>query len=534
MTPDVDKLAELNVHSDYDFSDVDMEQFMDMDDLEEEIKPVVKKKTAQNAAKKEETINASWMSFRDNLNVVDESPTKVSSSANKHSDISALESDGSLRFYWLDYVEQAGRVYLVGKLKDKASGGWVSCCITVENLERNLYVLPREKRAEYVDGDLIETDELTDLDDVYTDFDYVRKQMKIKTWKGKFVNRNYVFGKPGVPRETKWLKVVYPFTGEYFHKCIRTPCHQTENYGTLLARIKNPQVDNKGVSWCKFEATVSDPKDLNPFPESDSEAPKDIPPLKVMSLSLRTIVNHRDNKFTDNIEVDIDDQTPPEQQPCSVHTFVRPLDGFPPNFEQKARENPKCLITPSRTSECYSIAYWVCLTLCVWNSILNSQTVTIYKADPDVIVGHDFLGVSLDVLLNRMKELKADHWSRIGRFRRSKWPAIGRQGSNLRFLNGRMLCDLSGDGAKGLIMSTTWSLTELCKTFLKVDRQDIDPDDTAGYFDSSTCEMDSHFQMAIAMDVQMLPLTKQLTNLAGNSWYGDRLAQGRPPLIRAH
>jgi DNA polymerase alpha subunit A len=74
--------------------------------------------------------------------------------------------------------------------------------------------------------------------------------------------------------------------------------------------------------------------------------------------------------------------------------------------------------------------------------------VSIHKADPDVIVGHDFLGVSLDVLLNRMKDLKADHWSRIGRFRRSKWPNIGRQGTNLKFLNGRMLCDLSSDGAK--------------------------------------------------------------------------------------
>ncbi|KDQ26754.1 hypothetical protein PLEOSDRAFT_1105655 [Pleurotus ostreatus PC15] len=537
MTPDVDKLAELNVHSDYDFSDVDMDQFMDMDDLEEEIKPVVKRKTAQNAAKKEETINASWMSFRDNLNVVDESPTKASSSTNKHSDISALESDGSLRFYWLDYVEQAGRVYLVGKLRDKASGGWVSCCVTVENLERNLYVLPREKRAEYVDGDLVETDELTDLDDVYTDFDYVRKQMKIKTWKGKFVNRNYVFGKPGVPRETKWLKVVYPSTEPEIPSsacsanisCVlgtSTSAFELlvikrKIMGPCWLEIKNPQVDNKGVSWCKFEATVSDPKDLNPFSESDSEAPKDIPPLTVMSLSLRTIVNHRDNKCeivcaTARIwkSMDIDDQTPPEQQPCSVHTFVRPLDGFPPNFEQKARENPKCLITSVKNER----------------MLLNSLLVTIYKADPDVIVGHDFLGVSLDVLLNRMKELKADHWSRIGRFRRSKWPSIGRQGSNLRFLNGRMLCDLSGDGAKGLIMSTTWSLTELCKTFLKVDRQDIDPDDTAGYFDSSVsssdrlltfvrhCEMDSHFQMAIAMDVQMLPLTKQLTNLAGNSW----------------
>lgn len=75
-------------------------------------------------------------------------------------------------------------------------------------------------------------------------------------------------------------------------------------------------------------------------------------------------------------------------------------------------------------------------------------SVTLHKADPDVIVGHEFLGVSLDVLLHRMRELKADHWSRIGRFRRSKWPNIGRQGTNLRFLSGRLLCDLASDGAK--------------------------------------------------------------------------------------
>ncbi len=73
---------------------------------------------------------------------------------------------------------------------------------------------------------------------------------------------------------------------------------------------------------------------------------------------------------------------------------------------------------------------------------------TIHKADPDVIVGHDFVGVSLDVLLRRMKDLKADHWSRVGRFRRSKWPNIGRQGMNLKFLNGRLMCDLGSDSAK--------------------------------------------------------------------------------------
>jgi DNA polymerase alpha subunit A len=44
---------------------------------------------------------------------------------------------------------------------------------------------------------------------------------------------------------------------------------------------------------------------------------------------------------------------------------------------------------------------------------------TLHKADPDIIVGHDFLGVSLDVLLHRVRDRKADHWFRIGRFRHS-------------------------------------------------------------------------------------------------------------------
>lgn len=84
----------------------------------------------------------------------------------------------------------------------------------------------------------------------------------------------------------------------------------------------------------------------------------------------------------------------------------------------------------------------------VVNTISHVPLDAIHRADPDVIVGHDFLGVSLDVLLHRMKELKADHWSRLGRFRRSKWPSIGKQGTNIRFLAGRLLADLASDGAK--------------------------------------------------------------------------------------
>lgn len=81
-----------------------------------------------------------------------------------------------------------------------------------------------------------------------------------------------------------------------------------------------------------------------------------------------------------------------------------------------------------------------------------------------------------------------------------------------------------------MISSTTWSLTEMCESHLGLERKDIDPDDTANYLDGSLsrpdkmlefvrhCELDAHYHMAIASKVQILPLTKQLTNLAGNSW----------------
>lgn len=70
----------------------------------------------------------------------------------------------------------------------------------------------------------------------------------------------------------------------------------------------------------------------------------------------------------------------------------------------------------------------------------------------------------------------------------------------------------------------------MCGSHLKIEREDIDPEDTGKYFDPmhSTsaellkyvmhCEADGYFQMAIAHKVQALLLTRQLTNLAGNSW----------------
>ena len=45
--------------------------------------------------------------------------------------------------------------------------------------------------------------------------------------------------------------------------------------------------------------------------------------------------------------------------------------------------------------------------------------VNVHRIDPDILIGHNFTGFDLDVLLHQMREHKVDHWSRLGRLKRS-------------------------------------------------------------------------------------------------------------------
>jgi len=95
----------------------------------------------------------------------------------------------------------------------------------------------------------------------------------------------------------------------------------------------------------------------------------------------------------------------------------------------------------------------------------TTTAVLIQRYDADVILGHEFLGVSLDLLLHRMHEQKVDHWSRISRFKKNAWMHIGKQGTNIKFLQGRLLCDLTSDGAKVYFWSVLLSIATLLKFF---------------------------------------------------------------------
>ena len=73
----------------------------------------------------------------------------------------------------------------------------------------------------------------------------------------------------------------------------------------------------------------------------------------------------------------------------------------------------------------------------------------------------------------------------------------------------------------------SWGLTEMCDLILSEKRADIDTEASLKTWGSTAqglldfilhAETDTYYTAAIALKIQMLPLTKVLTNLAGNSW----------------
>ncbi len=91
--------------------------------------------------------------------------------------------------------------------------------------------------------------------------------------------------------------------------------------------------------------------------------------------------------------------------------------------------------------------------------------------------------------------------------------------------SGRLLCD-TYLASRDLIKSKNYSLAELASSQLKMKRDELEPERIPMMFWSADdlvkliqhCEMDAFLSMSLMMKLQILPLTKQLTNLAGNLW----------------
>ncbi|KAJ2582893.1 DNA-directed DNA polymerase alpha catalytic subunit pol1, partial [Coemansia sp. RSA 1836] len=162
-------------------------------------------------------------------------------------------------------------------------------------------------------------------------------------------------------------------------------------------------------------------------------------------------------------------------------------------------------------------------------ALLNLLMALLQRADPDILVAHNFYGFDLSVLLHRMRALRIDGWSKLGRLRRSQWPRAQASGDSSwaerQILAGRVVCD-TYLASKDLIRAKSYSLSSLASQELLIHREEIPFERIPDHFASSKLLLhfvrhtafDAFLATALMIHLQALPLTKQLTNLAGNLW----------------
>ncbi|MXQ98482.1 hypothetical protein E5288_WYG002238 [Bos mutus] len=412
--------------------------------------------------------------------------------------VKGADEEQVFQFYWLDAYEdpysQPGVVFLFGKVwiesaethmfewvKMKIDLDWVSGS-QEDLIYRYFFPLPLpalsmgKQKVDLNTGK--ESGTPVTMKDVYDEFDEkIAAKYKIMKFKSKVVEKNYAFEIPDVPEKSEYLEVRYSaempqlpqdLKGETFSHVFGTNTSSLELFlmnrkikGPCWLEVKNPQLLNQPISWCKVEAMVLKPDLVNVI--------KDVgpPPVVVMSLSMKTMQNAKTHE-NENVKVE-------------VAATERTLLGF---FLAK-----------------------------------------VHKIDPDIIVGHNIYGFELEVLLQRINVCKVPFWSKIGRLKRSNMPKLGgRSGFGEKNATcGRMICDVE-ISAKELIRCKSYHLSELVQQILKTERIVIPIETIRNMYSDSSHLLyllehtwkDARFILQIMCELNVLPLALQITNIAGN------------------
>ncbi|XP_006835733.1 PREDICTED: DNA polymerase alpha catalytic subunit [Chrysochloris asiatica] len=443
--------------------------------------------------------------------------------------VKGADEDQVFQFYWLDAYEdqynQPGVVFLFGKVWIESARTHVSCCVMVKNIERTLYFLPREMKIDKNTGK--ETGTPVTMKDVYDEFDEkTAVKYKLMKFKSKIVEKNYAFEIPDVPEKSEYLEVKYSaelpqlpqdLKGETFSHVFGTNTSSLELFlmnrkikGPCWLEVKNPQLLNQPISWCKFEVMALKPELVNVI--------KDVgpPPLVVMSFSMKTMQNTKTHQneiialaalVHHSFAVDKAAPQPPFQSYFCV--VSKPKDCiFPFDFKEVImKKNLKVEVAATE------------------RTLLGFFLAKVHKIDPDIIVGHNIYGFDLEVLLQRINVCKVPHWSKIGRLKRSNMPKLGgRSGFGERNATcGRMICDVE-ISAKELIHCKSYHLSELVQQILKMERVVIPVENVQDAYSDSSHLLnllehtwkDARFILQLMCELNVLPLALQITNIAGN------------------
>ncbi|ODV97798.1 hypothetical protein PACTADRAFT_14300 [Pachysolen tannophilus NRRL Y-2460] len=492
-------------------------------------------------------LNSSPIGSLTNLssNGLTSSPTRTSTVTKLSSDdiieLDEDEENPSFKMYWLDYAEVGNSLLLFGKMKTK-NNELVSGVVQINNIARNLYFLPRKFRQ--TDDGL--TDEKVTALDVHEEIvPLLLEKYGLDSLRAKPEVKKYAFELPNIPREeTEYLKVLLPYDtpknsrltlpseleGETFshlfgsnNSIFETFVLERNIMGPCWLEFKNGDFKSlQNISHCRVEVSINSPNECVVMKD---QLPS--PPLNVVSISVQTTMNSKSNKqeiaaVSLAVYKDLPQDLPIDEnlQPNDTVTLVRNI-AFPPGILPLAKQQNFNLRTFKDEK-----------------TLLNCLCALIKVNDPDTFVGHRLENISLDALVHRMYDLQISTWSNFGRRNRKSWPdRFGSSSNNKNGLNnlqvreifqGRLLCDIANEMGQSLTTKCqSWDLSEMYQVVCKKTSIDfeINLSNPKILEDANTLMINlkeilknALISAEIAFRIQILSLSKQLTNLAGNAW----------------
>ena len=462
-----------------------------------------------------------------------------------------VEKDNSIKIFWYDAIEEMfnnkPNVIFFGKIYEPTSKSFLSISIIIKDIYRTVFVLPKPEYEENLQG-------------VYNEFDDLRKKRfnNIKEYQCKQIKKKYCFELPvDSEKDHGVLKIKYK--AEYgqipaninattFDYIFGKKSSLLENIllklkikGPCWLKVKDFTENNLNFlrTWSDYEISLDDFNNIQVLTKNNNNGVElPIPPMKIVSISTQSIRNKNGNELyciccalKEGFHVEdvkgsnkVDDFQP--------LIFARKIDSKMSIFKNDQNikvDNIPDLNNISKLRKLLNIG-----NLYLANDEKNLLITFITKInsyDPDIIVGHNLNSKHLDLILSRISYYKSPNWTKLSHFKRAVIPNHLRGANNSEYCRncfaGRLLCDTFDNTKDILFKETNYDLRTICEKHLnlknlpEIETNNIlmnlqNVDDIKHILQVT---MDEAYYTLIVMDkFQILPLTLQLTCIAGCLW----------------